>query len=266
MPPPPTGGGKLAIGMEEDPNFSKLSARDRELHLWGTTQVRSKAPSTDNPLDMLLDCVAQPTESSRTKVTRSGTSRSSMSARVPLHHCLPRSWSSGALNTKSFKPSCYPYLETASDSLLRTADISSSSTGLTWLLMGSVKSCSQSAPTLSSNIRRSFVNAKLETEPLLAVAIFFRTEGNSRKLVGYCCCKILVGEAMAPGLSVSRYRYNPEIAPFDRVLTQPYDKISPAQQEKYYAADPHNLIAGRRGGRPRRIRRRIMCTRGRPRR
>jgi uncharacterized protein (DUF1015 family) len=43
------------------------------------------------------------------------------------------------------------------------------------------------------------------------------------------------------------YRYNPEIAPFDRVLTQPYDKISPAQQEKYYAAEPHNLIAVEKG-------------------
>jgi uncharacterized protein (DUF1015 family) len=43
------------------------------------------------------------------------------------------------------------------------------------------------------------------------------------------------------------YRYNPEIAPFDRVLTQPYDKISPAQQEKYYTADPYNLIAVEKG-------------------
>jgi uncharacterized protein (DUF1015 family) len=43
------------------------------------------------------------------------------------------------------------------------------------------------------------------------------------------------------------YRYNPEVAPFDRVLTQPYDKISPAQQENYYAADPHNLIAVEKG-------------------
>ena len=42
-------------------------------------------------------------------------------------------------------------------------------------------------------------------------------------------------------------RYNPEIAPFDRVLTQPYDKISTAQQEKYYAADPHNLITVEKG-------------------
>ena len=43
------------------------------------------------------------------------------------------------------------------------------------------------------------------------------------------------------------YRYNTEAAPFDRVLTQPYDKISPAQQEKYYAADPHNLITVEKG-------------------
>ena len=62
MPLPPTsppGGGKIAMGMEDDSNFSKLPARDRELHFWGTTQVRSKAPSTDSPMDMLLNCVAQ---------------------------------------------------------------------------------------------------------------------------------------------------------------------------------------------------------------
>ncbi len=43
------------------------------------------------------------------------------------------------------------------------------------------------------------------------------------------------------------FRYNPERAPFERVLTQPYDKISPEMQEKYYAADPHNLIAVEKG-------------------
>ncbi len=43
------------------------------------------------------------------------------------------------------------------------------------------------------------------------------------------------------------FRYNPARAPFDRVLTQPYDKISPAMQEKYYAADPHNLITVEKG-------------------
>jgi uncharacterized protein (DUF1015 family) len=43
------------------------------------------------------------------------------------------------------------------------------------------------------------------------------------------------------------FRYNPERAPFDRVLTQPYDKVSPAMQEKYYTADPHNLITVEKG-------------------
>jgi uncharacterized protein (DUF1015 family) len=43
------------------------------------------------------------------------------------------------------------------------------------------------------------------------------------------------------------FRYNPERAPFDRALTQPYDKISPAMQEKYCAADPHNLITVEKG-------------------
>ncbi|HEY2458004.1 MAG TPA: DUF1015 domain-containing protein [Candidatus Acidoferrum sp.] len=43
------------------------------------------------------------------------------------------------------------------------------------------------------------------------------------------------------------YRYNPDVAPFGNVLTQPYDKISPTLQEKYYAADPHNLIVIEKG-------------------
>ena len=43
------------------------------------------------------------------------------------------------------------------------------------------------------------------------------------------------------------FRYNATIAPFDRVLTQPYDKISPAMQEKYYSADANNLIAIEKG-------------------
>jgi uncharacterized protein (DUF1015 family) len=43
------------------------------------------------------------------------------------------------------------------------------------------------------------------------------------------------------------YRYNPQVAPFELVLTQPYDKISPAMQEKYYAAHPNNLIAIEKG-------------------
>ena len=37
-------------------------------------------------------------------------------------------------------------------------------------------------------------------------------------------------------------RYNPDRVPFDQAVTQPYDKISPAMQEKYYAASPFNLV------------------------
>jgi uncharacterized protein (DUF1015 family) len=43
------------------------------------------------------------------------------------------------------------------------------------------------------------------------------------------------------------FRYNPQRVPFERVLTQPYDKISTAMQDLYYAADPHNLISVEKG-------------------
>jgi uncharacterized protein (DUF1015 family) len=43
------------------------------------------------------------------------------------------------------------------------------------------------------------------------------------------------------------FRYNPELTSFQKVLTQPYDKISPEMQDKYYAADPHNLVTVEKG-------------------
>jgi uncharacterized protein (DUF1015 family) len=52
---------------------------------------------------------------------------------------------------------------------------------------------------------------------------------------------------MAEIFPFAAYRYNPARAQFGRVLTQPYDKITPAMQEKYSAADPHNLIAIEKG-------------------
>ena len=52
---------------------------------------------------------------------------------------------------------------------------------------------------------------------------------------------------MAQVFPFRAFRYNPAHAPFERVLTQPYDKISPAMQEKYYASSPHNLIAVEKG-------------------
>jgi uncharacterized protein (DUF1015 family) len=43
------------------------------------------------------------------------------------------------------------------------------------------------------------------------------------------------------------FRYDTNRVPLERVLTQPYDKITPAMQEQYYAASPYNLIAIEKG-------------------
>jgi uncharacterized protein (DUF1015 family) len=37
-------------------------------------------------------------------------------------------------------------------------------------------------------------------------------------------------------------RYDPTRVPLIEVATQPYDKITPQMQERYYAANPHNLV------------------------
>ncbi len=45
------------------------------------------------------------------------------------------------------------------------------------------------------------------------------------------------------------FRYDPQRVSPDQVVTQPYDKITPVLQDRYYAASPHNLariILGRR--------------------
>lgn len=42
--------------------------------------------------------------------------------------------------------------------------------------------------------------------------------------------------------------YNPhKVAPLAQAVTQPYDKITPQMQERYYAASPHNLVRVIRG-------------------
>ena len=43
------------------------------------------------------------------------------------------------------------------------------------------------------------------------------------------------------------YRYDTNRVALKDVLTQPYDKITPEMQERYYAASPHNLIAIEKG-------------------
>jgi pimeloyl-ACP methyl ester carboxylesterase len=58
MPSTPSGGGPVAFGIESDPNFSKLSARDRELHLWAMAQTRKQKAMQSNH-EMMPKCVAE---------------------------------------------------------------------------------------------------------------------------------------------------------------------------------------------------------------
>src|SRR5258708_10775180 len=52
---------------------------------------------------------------------------------------------------------------------------------------------------------------------------------------------------MAQVFPFRAFRYNPQLAPFQSVLTQPYDKIAPEMQQKYYDAHPQNLITVEKG-------------------
>src|SRR5271169_4036410 len=52
---------------------------------------------------------------------------------------------------------------------------------------------------------------------------------------------------MAQLFPFQAYRYNPEKTDPAKVLTQPYDKISPEIQVRYAAASPYNLIAVEKG-------------------
>ena len=52
---------------------------------------------------------------------------------------------------------------------------------------------------------------------------------------------------MAQVFPFRAFRYNPQLAPFQKVLTQPYDKISPEMQQKYYEMHPQNLITVEKG-------------------
>jgi uncharacterized protein (DUF1015 family) len=48
-------------------------------------------------------------------------------------------------------------------------------------------------------------------------------------------------------LPFAGYRYDARRVALESVLTQPYDKITPAMQERYYTASPYNLIAVEKG-------------------
>ena len=47
---------------------------------------------------------------------------------------------------------------------------------------------------------------------------------------------------MADILPFRALRYNLQQVTASQVVTQPYDKITPAMQERYYAASPYNLV------------------------
>src|SRR5450759_1958674 len=38
------------------------------------------------------------------------------------------------------------------------------------------------------------------------------------------------------------YRYSPAAGPLETLVTQPYDKISPAMRARYLSLSPHNLV------------------------
>jgi uncharacterized protein (DUF1015 family) len=48
--------------------------------------------------------------------------------------------------------------------------------------------------------------------------------------------------AMADVRPFRGLRYNPRKVSLERVVTQPYDKISREMQDRYYALDPHNIV------------------------
>ncbi|MCL6594759.1 MAG: DUF1015 domain-containing protein [Firmicutes bacterium] len=52
---------------------------------------------------------------------------------------------------------------------------------------------------------------------------------------------------MAEIRAFAAYRYNASRLNLERVLTQPYDKITPEMQARYYALDPYNLVRIEKG-------------------
>ncbi|HEX8811352.1 MAG TPA: DUF1015 family protein, partial [Terracidiphilus sp.] len=51
-----------------------------------------------------------------------------------------------------------------------------------------------------------------------------------------------VANPMARVFPFQAMRYNPSKVNPAEVVTQPYDKITPAMQDRYYAASPYNLV------------------------
>jgi pimeloyl-ACP methyl ester carboxylesterase len=54
----PGGTGPVAVGMESDPNFTKLPSRDQELHLWAMSQTRDQT-ALQNNFEVSQECTAE---------------------------------------------------------------------------------------------------------------------------------------------------------------------------------------------------------------
>src|SRR5437660_10008397 len=56
------------------------------------------------------------------------------------------------------------------------------------------------------------------------------------------CYNATIFEIMAYLAPFRALRYHPRRVNVSQVVTQPYDKITPEMQERYYAASPYNLV------------------------
>src|SRR5450631_832780 len=75
-----------------------------------------------------------------------------------------------------------------------------------------------------------------DQEPSAASLLHLCLPGPARLLLQF---RLLI---MANISAFRALRYNPARVSFPTVVTQPYDKISPAMQEHYYESSPYNLV------------------------
>ena len=68
--------------------------------------------------------------------------------------------------------------------------------------------------------------------------VLHRRWGNCPNNTGYLCYP----DPLARISPFQPYRYSPKAGPLDKLVTQPYDKISPAMQARYLAQSPYNLV------------------------
>src|SRR5437868_976211 len=70
----------------------------------------------------------------------------------------------------------------------------------------------------------------------------FRSHPETHQAVNSDLVQCLFFFPMAQIVPFRAFRYDPRRVNPCRCVTQPYDKITPTMQERYYRADPHNLV------------------------